>query len=127
KKVGLLSIVKALGEVSERGLINCLYILKTEKGRDAGYPFQVIGSVVNSREALEDIRVLLYLGLIEVTETRKLRLTSLGGEVLEKVSSKRKEVMEELSKTVEEIKQRVLSEDSLLSMLSTGGRGRRRR
>ncbi|MCX8184226.1 MAG: hypothetical protein RMI56_05030 [Sulfolobales archaeon] len=126
KKVSVLGIVRSLGEVSERGLINCLYILKTEKGKDIGYPFQVIGSVVNSREMLEDVRVLLYLGLLEVTEARKLKLTSLGREMLDKLSDKQKEIVEELSKVVEEIKQRVLSEDNLLNILS-GSRGRRRR
>lgn len=127
RKVGILSIVSNLGEISERGLINCLYILRTEKGKDLGYSFQVIGSAVNSRELLEDIRILLYLGLFEVTESRKLRLTSLGRELLDKLSSGQRERLEELLKVVEEVKQRVLSEDNLLNMLSQGGRGRRRR
>ncbi|MEM1681304.1 MAG: hypothetical protein QXT76_03280 [Sulfolobales archaeon] len=127
KKVSVLGVVKSLGEVSERGLISCLYILKTEKDRDLGYPFQVIGAVVNSRELLEDIRVLLYLGLLEVTEGRKLRLTSLGKELLDKLTEGQKQVLDELTKVVEEVKQRVLSEDNLLNIMTAGGRGRRRR
>lgn len=127
RKTSVLEVVKVIGEVSERGLISCLYILKTEKERDLGYPFQQVGAVVNSRELLEDIRVLLYLGLLEVSEARKLRLTSLGKEVLDKLGESQKRGLEDLARVVEEIKQRVLSEDNLLNMMSAGGKGRRRR
>ncbi len=127
KKMSILAVVNGLNEVSERGLVSCLYILKTEKGKDVGYPFQVVGKVVNSRELLEDVRILLYLGLLEVTGGRKLRLTSMGKEVLEKLGSEWGEKLEELSKAVEEVKQRVLSEESLFSMMSSAERRRRRR
>lgn len=128
RKVSLLEVVRNLGEVSERGLINSLYILKSEVGKDLGYQFQVVGSSVSSREVLEDIRVLLYLGLLEVSPSRKLRLTSLGREFLEKLGGGLKERLEDLAKSVEGIKQRVLSEDSLLNLAPAGGRrGRRRR
>ncbi len=128
KKVSLLEVVRNLGEVSERGLISSLYILKSEAGKDLGYQFQVVGSSVSSREILEDVRVLLYLGLLEVSPSRKLRLTSLGREFLEKLGGGLKERLEELAKSVEGIKQRVLSEDSLVNLTPSGGRrGRRRR
>jgi hypothetical protein len=128
RKVSLLEVVRDLGEVSERGLISSLYILKSEVGKDLGYQFQVVGSSVSSREVLEDVRVLLYLGLLEVSPSRKLRLTSLGREFLEKLGSELKEKLEELAKSVEGIKQRVLSEDSLMSLAPPGGRrGRKRR
>ncbi|MEM1623052.1 MAG: hypothetical protein QW543_02800 [Sulfolobales archaeon] len=127
RKVGVLGVVKSLGEISERGLISCLYILKTEKNKDLGYSFQVVGTIVNSRELLEDIRVLLYLGLLEVTEGRKLRLTSLGKEFLDRLTGDQKQVLDELTKVVEEVKQRVLSEDNLLNIMTSGGRGHRRR
>lgn len=127
RKVSVLSIVNRLGEISERGLVNTLYILKTEKNKELGYRFQVVGKVVNSRELLEDIRILLYLGLLEVTEKRKLRLTSLGKELLNKVGASASGSFEEVLQAVEEIKQRVISEDNLLSMMSTSGRGRKRR
>ncbi len=127
RKVGVLSVVSRLGEVSERGLVNALYILKTEKGKDLGYQFQVVGKAVNSRDLLEDVRILLYLGLLEVTERRKLRLTSLGKELLDKVGASAGGSLDEVLQAVEEIKQRVISEDSLLSMMSAGGRGRKRR
>ncbi|MEM1931445.1 MAG: hypothetical protein QW780_00905 [Sulfolobales archaeon] len=127
RKVCVLGVVKSLGEISERGLISCLYILKTEKNKDLGYSFQVVGTIVNSRELLEDIRVLLYLGLLEVTEGRKLRLTSLGKEFLDRLTGDQKQVLDELTKVVEEVKQRVLSEDNLLNIMTSGGRGRRRR
>ncbi len=127
RKMGVMAVISSLNEISERGLVNCLYILKTEKGRDLGYQFQVVGRAVNSRELLEDVRILLYLGLLEVTGSRKLRLTSLGKEVLEKLGPEWRERLEELSKAVEEVKQRVLSEESLLSMVSSAERRRRRR
>lgn len=128
RKVSLLEVVRSLGEVSERGLISSLYILKSEVGKDLGYQFQVIGSSVSSREVLEDVRVLLYLGLLEVSPNRKLRLTSLGREFLEKLSGGLRERLEDIAKSVEGIKQRVLSEDSLLNLAPAGGRrGRRRR
>ncbi|MCC6047021.1 MAG: hypothetical protein LM571_02405 [Desulfurococcaceae archaeon] len=128
RKVSLLEVVRNLGEVSERGLISSLYILKSEVGKDLGYQFQVVGSSVSSREVLEDVRVLLYLGLLEVSPRRKLRLTSLGKEFLEKLSGGLRERLEDIAKSVEGIKQRVLSEDSLLNLAPAGGRrGRRRR
>jgi len=128
RKVSLLEVVRSLGEVSERGLISSLYILKSEVGKDFGYQFQVVGSSVSSREVLEDVRVLLYLGLLEVSPSRKLRLTSLGKEFLDKLGSGLRERLEDIAKSVEGIKQRVLSEDSLLNLAPTGGRrGRRRR
>jgi hypothetical protein len=128
RKVSLLEVVRSLGEVSERGLISSLYILKSEVGKDLGYQFQVIGSSVSSREVLEDVRVLLYLGLLEVSPNRKLRLTSLGREFLEKLSGGLRERLEDIAKSVEGIKQRVLSEDSLLNLAPAGRRrGRRRR
>ena len=126
RKLTLLHIIKLIGEISERGLTTLLYILKKEKNVDIGYNFILIGEIPNSKELLEDIRVLLYLGILETNPiTRKLRLTSTGTEFLESNKLPKEEVSK-LEEYINEVKPRVLTEETTTEMLLRGIRARRR-
>ncbi len=126
RKLILLHIIKLVGEISERGLTKLLHILKKEKDVDVGYRFILIGEIPNSKELLEDVRVLLYLGILETNPvTRKLRLTSTGVEFLESNRMPEDEV-NKLEEYINEIKPRVLTEETTAEMLLRGIRARRR-
>ena len=126
RKMTLLHIIKLVGEISERGLTKLLYILKEEKDIDVGYKFILIGEIPNSKELLEDVRVLLYLGILETNPvTRKLRLTSSGTEFLESNKMPEDE-MGKLEDCINEVKPKVLTEEATTEMLLRGIRARRR-
>ncbi len=129
KKLRILHIVKEMGKISERSLTNLVYMLKKDKNTDIGYDFLVIGDTPSCRALAEDLRILLYLGLLETDPiTRKLRLTSAGAEFLEqnKLSD---EELENLRKAIEELKPRIVAEETTTDILLRGLRrgGRRRR
>ncbi len=94
-------LLTAKGGVYEKTLNYLLYWFKTEKGIDMGYNFVTLGNVPYSRELHEDLVALLYLGLLEATPTKKLRITNEGREFLQKVGydaallEKLKEALEE--------------------------------
>ena len=129
RKMKLLHIINYLGSISERALTHLLYLLKEEKGIDLGYNFVMLGGKPVSKEVLEDIRALLYVGLIENNpRNRKLQVTSNGLEFLEK-NPLPKEVMDGIYQAIEELKPKILPIDAEveLSMTSSAGaRGRRR-
>ena len=128
RKMKLLHIINYLGSISERALTHLLYLLKEEKGIDLGYKFVVLGGKPVSKDVLEDIRALLYVGLIENNpKNRKLQITSNGLEFLEK-NQLPKEVMDDVYQAIEELKPKILPIDAEveLSVSSGPGRGRRR-
>lgn len=127
KKLKVLYIINEFGQISEMSLTNLTHALKNEKGIDIGYNFIMIGDVPSSRDLAEDLRILLYLGLIETDPvTRKLRLTSNGQEFLEqnKLSD---EDAEKIKEAVEELKPKIMSEESAAELLTRRLRRRRRR
>ena len=71
--------------ISEKALVNLIYYMR-ESGLNLGYNFIVISSTPTSRELLGDLTLLKYTGLVEVSQNKKLVVTSLGREVLSKVS-----------------------------------------
>ncbi len=129
EKLKLLYVIKCYGEISERALHHLIYELKNA-GLDLGYDFTVIGGVPTSKKLREDVIALLYVGLLETNpRNKKLRVTSLGNEVLEQCK-----VSEDFAKNaesaVESVRSKVMSIDAeveLATMLSRGGRKRRRR
>ncbi len=127
KKLLLLHVIKEMKEISERSLSKLIHMLKDEKGVDLGYEFLVIGDVASSRALAEDLRILLYLGLIETHPvTRKLRLTSTGEEFLEQ-NPVDEEKLKEIKEALEELKPKILAEESTADILMRGFRRRRRR
>ncbi|MCD6324149.1 MAG: hypothetical protein J7L55_03475 [Desulfurococcales archaeon] len=126
KKMKVLKIIESFKQISERSLSKLLYMLKEEKGIDVGYKFLMLGETPTSRGLAEDIRILLYLGLVETDPiTRRLRLTSNGLEFLEK-NPPQAEDLDELMQAVEEFKPKIEAEESAAE-LALGYRRRRRR
>ncbi len=129
RKLTLLHIINEIGEISEKAVTQLLYKMKEEKGLDLGYNFYLIADTPNSKDIQEDIRVLLYLGLIESDPiSRKLRLTSLGKEFLDAEGKRVPE--DELSKVreiINELRTFIQSLDSTTEMLLRSLRGLRRR
>ncbi len=72
--------------ISEKALVNLIYLMR-ESGVNLGYNFTVLGNMPTSRDLLGDLTLLKYAGLVEVSENKKLLITSLGKELLGKASS----------------------------------------
>ncbi len=124
-KLKILHIINELNEISEKGLINAIYILKMEKNIAFTYNFTLVGQVPSSKEISEDIRILLYLGLVETNPvTRKLRLTSLGKEFLTQ-NKLEENLLNELKTALDEVKNKIIAEDKTIE-LSVGPKKRRR-
>lgn len=125
-KLKLLNIVGHLGAISEKGLTNLVYLLINEKKIGFKYAFVMVDQIPNSKELSEDVRLLLYLGLIETEPAlRKLRLTGSGKEFIEQ-NKLDENALNELLKAVDELKERVLSEERATEFSARGVRGRRR-
>ncbi|MEM2021035.1 MAG: hypothetical protein QXP80_02265 [Zestosphaera sp.] len=125
-KLKLLSVVSHLGGISERGLNNLVYLLIKEKNVGFKYSFVLINQFPSSKDLSDDIHLLLYLGLVETEPTlRKVRLTSSGKEFIEQ-NKLEESVLSELIKAVDEVKERVLSEERASELSSRNLRGRRR-
>ncbi|MEM1526053.1 MAG: hypothetical protein QW775_06975, partial [Ignisphaera sp.] len=121
RKLSLLNIIKTCDEISEKGLIYLIAMLKDEKGLNIGYTILKMGTRVIIRELQEDIRALLYTSLIEVNpKNKKLRLTSIGNEFLDKVSpSEVVENLESILKAVEELKPKILPLDEEVALIAS--------
>ncbi len=131
RKIKLLYTIKSYGEISEKALQYLVYHLAKDKGIDLGYKFLVIGNVPSSKELKEDMVALLYVGLLETNpRNKKLRVTSLGNEFLEKTKILEPDI-EKLSKSIEELRSRIQSIDAEVEMtireLARMMRRRRRR
>jgi predicted transcriptional regulator len=115
RKLTLLHIIKTLNSVSEKGLTHLINILREEKKVDLGYNIVKLGNRIIVRELSEDIKALLYVGLIETEpKSKKLQLTSKGKEFLEGlqvIDSKLNEIL----KTVEEQKSKIIAIDEEVS------------
>ena len=126
RKLRLMKIIDLFTQISERGLTKLLYMIKGEKGVDVGYEFIMIGDTPSSRDLADDLRILLYLGLIETDPiSRRLRLTSKGKEFLELTQVSDSE-LEEIIKACEDLRPKIEAEESA-TQLMLGARRRRRR
>jgi len=82
--ITLLYIISlARNGISEKALVNLLYLMR-ESGVNLGYNFIVLGNTPTSKDLLGDLTLLKYAGLVEVSENKKLLITSLGKELLSK-------------------------------------------
>jgi DUF1009 family protein len=125
RKLILLNIIRTCNEISEKGLAHLIALLKDEKNINLGYTILKLGSKVVVRELLEDVKALLYTGLIEVNpKNKKLMLTSNGHEFLDKVMSQIAiENLDAILKTVEELKPKILPLDEEVALVvSTSSR-----
>ncbi len=125
-KLKLLTIIDHLKIISERSLNSLVYALSKEKNIKFRYSFVLVDQIPSSKELSEDVRVLLYLGLVETEPTlRKLRLTSSGKEFLEQ-NKLDENTLNELLKAVDELKERILSEERVAEFSARPVRGRRK-
>ncbi len=133
RKLKLLYLINALEEISEKALQYLVYWLKTEKQLDLGYEFLVIGNVPSSKELKTDIVALLYVGALETNpRNKKLRVTSVGKELLEKtVTENMKPEFDRVVAAAKELEAKVKSIDAevelTIKMLRQSMRRRRRR
>lgn len=111
RRVKLLYVISTYGPITEKALNQLIYELK-EKGIDLKYGFSNIGKTPVSRDLGNDITMLKYTGLIEVNNFRKLTLSSLGKEFLEKNMEAIGEVEREtLKNVVNELKPKIKATD----------------
>jgi hypothetical protein len=119
RKLTLVYIIKALGEVSEKGLSYLINYLKEEKKTSLGYNIVKIEDKIIVRELTEDIKSLLYVGIVEVDpKSKKLKLTSNGQEFLESIKVVDKDI-EQLYQIVEEYRNKITAIDEEISLIST--------
>lgn len=80
----VLYLISELGSVTEKGLS---YVIKelSSAGVDLGYRFLEIAGIPTSKELREDIISMLYVGLLESSQGKKLSITSQGKEVLSQI------------------------------------------
>ncbi len=125
RKIKLLYIVQQLGSISEKALQYLLYLMK-EKGYDLGYNFVLLGNIPSSKEVLNDTLALRYVGLMETNPRRKLVVTSLGKEFLEKhnnvISDEEKD---QIKKLIDELRIQIAPIDAEVEVLSRPRRRRR--
>lgn len=125
-KLRLLTIINHLQVVSERSLNSLIHMLINEKNIKFKYSFVLVDQIPSSKELSEDIRLLLYLGLIETEPVlRKLRLTSSGKEFLEQ-NKLDENSLNELLKAVDELKEKILSEERVAEFSARTTRSRKR-
>ncbi len=131
RKIKILYLINEFEEMSEKALQYLVYWLKSEKNIDLGYDFLVIGNVPSSKDLKMDLVALLYVGALETNpKNKKLRVTSIGKELLGKVNLD-KEELDKIVANAKEYEARVKSIDAevelTVKMLSSARRRRRRR
>lgn len=125
RKLKLLRIIDVLEEISEKALTHLIYLIQKEKGIDLGYKFFLVAGNPSSKQLLDDIFALLYVGLIETNpRNKKLRLTSIGKEFLEQVTTIPEEEFSPIKSAIEELKSKIQLVDAEVELL--GSRSRRR-
>lgn len=125
RKLRLLFAISTLKEVSEKGLAYMVQYLKEERKIDMGYNIVKLGNKLIVRELPDDIKALLYVGLIEVDpKTKKLRLTSNGQEFLEKIS--KNEDIDNFIKVVDELRSKIVVIDEEVSLTALPTERKRR-
>jgi hypothetical protein len=84
RAIKVLYLISELGSVTEKGLS---YVIKelSSAGVDLGYRFLEIAGIPTSKELREDIISMLYVGLLESSQGKKLSVTSQGKEVLSQI------------------------------------------
>lgn len=102
----LLYAISLAGPISERALVALLYELKG-KGIELDYGFTTIGNIVSSRDVLNDLTMLKYVGFVEVAQNKKLRLSTLGKEFLDAKRSLLGDIAESMKKAYEEVRPKI--------------------
>jgi len=110
--IKLLYITSLFKDISEKALLHLLYYMR-QNGYDLGYNFVVIGQTPTSKDVSSDLAVLKYLGLLEVNEKKKLVISSLGKEFIDKhLETTLKNEKEAIDKLVNELKVKIAPIDA---------------
>lgn len=123
RAIRTLFLISELGGATEKALA---YVIKELQaaGVDLGYSFIEIAGIPTSKELREDVIAMLYVGLLESGQNKKLSLTSQGKEFLDQVGVE-KEFVDSLRSKLPEIKTKLAT---LLAEADLGSqRGRRYR
>lgn len=125
RKIKLLFIIQEVGGISEKALQYLLYYMR-EKGYDLGYNFVMLGTMPSSKEIINDTLALRYVGFAETNPRRKLVVTSLGKEFLEKHKNViSEEEKEQIKKLIEELRIQIAPIDAEVEVMSRPRRRRR--
>jgi len=113
----VLYLISELGSVTEKGLS---YVIKelSSSGVDLGYRFIDIAGVPTSRELRDDITAMLYVGLLESGQGKRVSVTSQGKEVLSQIQLDQ-EYVEAVKSKLPEIKTKLAT---ILAEADLGGR-----
>jgi len=126
RKIKLLYIISLLGDVSEKALEHLLYEMKSRE-YDLGYNFVLVAKTPTSKDLFNDLLALKYTGLVETSASRKVALSSLGKEFLEKNLSKIDEYEREVvRKLVEELRVKIRPIDAEVEVRFSSTRRRSR-
>ncbi|MCE4611368.1 MAG: hypothetical protein F7B17_05295 [Desulfurococcales archaeon] len=102
RQMALLYIIDKFGPLYERALQQVVYDLQ-QLGAPLGYEFKVIAGVPYSPEFKNDLVALGYVGFIEYTPNKKVRVTNDGKDALEKKGAP-KGVVEVVERHFEEVR-----------------------
>jgi len=113
----VLYLISELGSVTEKGLS---YVIKelSSLGVDLGYRFIDIAGVPTSKELRDDITAMLYVGLLESGQGKRVSVTSQGKEVLSQIQLDQ-EYVETIKSKLPEIKTKLAT---ILAEADLGGR-----
>ncbi|GAY25707.1 hypothetical protein ATG_09100 [Desulfurococcaceae archaeon AG1] len=100
-----LFIISELGGVTEKALAYIIRELQSV-GIDLGYSFVEIAGIPTSKDLREDIIAMLYVGLLESGQNKKLSVTSQGKEFLAQISIEQ-EFIENLKSKLPEVKNKL--------------------
>lgn len=93
----------AANGISEKALSHLVYNIEKNSNVNLGYSFALLGDTPVSRDLVNDLTSLKYTGLVEMSlKNRKLVLTGLGKEVLEKAMESIQSDVDALRKAFEE-------------------------
>ncbi|MEM0246580.1 MAG: hypothetical protein QXG15_05195 [Desulfurococcaceae archaeon] len=93
----------AMNGISEKALAHLVYSVEKSSNIKLGYNFVLLGDTPVSKDLINDLTSLKYTGLVEMsTKSRKLVITGLGKEVLDKAAESIQGDVDTLRKAFEE-------------------------
>ena len=105
RAIRLLHLISVLGRISEKNLGVVIKELK-DNNLDLGYNISMIAGTPVSKELREDLTALLYTGLIETDQVKRvIQLTSLGKEFLSKNTDN--DLSEKIKSKIEELRPKI--------------------
>ncbi|MEM4482226.1 MAG: hypothetical protein QXK88_00210 [Desulfurococcaceae archaeon] len=104
--------------ISEKALVHLVRGIE-EVGVKFGYTFIKLGDMLTSRELINDLTALKYTGMVEVSRGKKLVVTGVGKELLDKSSGLIQGEISTLKKAFDETWPRVAPIDLEVNLKAT--------